>query len=150
LPQVCHKFRKSYKSLSQAWDTRGQECIKFGSIKSVNNKVIALLGIQPERAIALFPVNEVTFIMSDLIYNQVHRLDELGELGSINNQVIRVGDADDIDSSFATEFLNRFPQNAVLAQASPFACLTTAPEGLDPEFVETHGVYLLGGGSQND
>lgn len=83
--------------------------------------------------------------MSDLIYNKVHTVDELQELGSINNEVIRVGDADDVDSSFATEFLNRFPDNAVVAEASPFACLTTASEGLDPKFVESHGVYLLRG-----
>lgn len=86
--------------------------------------------------------------MSDLIYNKVHTVDELEELGSINNEVIKVGDADDTDSSFATEFLNRFPDNAVLAEASPFACLTTAPGDLDPEFVETHGVYLLDGGAK--
>lgn len=82
--------------------------------------------------------------MSELIYNKVHQKEDLEELGSINNEVIKVGTTS--DPSFATEFFARDPVNAVIAEASPFACLTTAPEGLDPEFVESHGVYLLRGG----
>lgn len=82
--------------------------------------------------------------MSELIYNKVHQKEDLEELGSINNEVIKVGTTS--DPSFATEFFDRDPVNAVIAEASPFACLTTAPGDLDPKFVESHSVYLLGGG----